>query len=152
MQVVYRTEMPYANDELHHSGWNSCSSCFDDPLQKRSKLVLAGLLSDRIYVIDVDTDPRAPRIHKVIQPKELHDMNVSAPHTLHCLADGNVMISTMGDAKGEAKGSFILVDTNEWKVKGLWTETSTSFGYDFWYQPRHNVVSIILIYRLSKYY
>lgn len=58
--------MPYANDELHHSGWNSCSSCYDDSSQKRDKLVLAGLISDRIYVIDVAKNPKAPEIHKVI--------------------------------------------------------------------------------------
>lgn len=57
--------MPYPNDELHHSGWNTCSSCHGDPTQRRDKLVLAGLISDRIYAIDVATDPRAPKIHKV---------------------------------------------------------------------------------------
>ena len=25
-------------------------------------------------------------------------------------------------------------------LAGLWSETSTAFGYDFWYQPRHNVM------------
>jgi selenium-binding protein 1 len=58
--------MPYANDELHHSGWNSCSSCYDDPSQKRDNLVVAGLISDRIYVIDVAKNPRAPEILKVL--------------------------------------------------------------------------------------
>ncbi|XP_046442231.1 methanethiol oxidase-like [Daphnia pulex] len=139
-QVIHRTIMPYANDELHHSGWNSCSSCYDDPSQKRDNLVVAGLISDRIYVIDVAKNPRAPEILKVIEPKEMHDLDLSAPHTLHCLADGNVMVSSMGNAKREAKGSFFLIDTKEWKIKGLWSEDSTNFGYDFWYQPRHNVM------------
>ena len=39
-QVIYRTHMPYPNDELHHSGWNSCSSCYTDPTQKRDKLIV----------------------------------------------------------------------------------------------------------------
>ena len=26
------------------------------------------------------------------------------------------------------------------QVKGTWTETTTEYGYDFWYQPRHNVM------------
>ena len=29
-QVVSRCEMPGIGDELHHMGWNACSSCFDD--------------------------------------------------------------------------------------------------------------------------
>ena len=27
-----------------------------------------------------------------------------------------------------------------WQVKGRWSEEETTFGYDFWYQPRHNVM------------
>ena len=26
------------------------------------------------------------------------------------------------------------------QVKGTWTDTTTQYGYDFWYQPRHNVM------------
>jgi len=26
------------------------------------------------------------------------------------------------------------------KVKGTWSDEVTKFGYDFWYQPRHNVM------------
>jgi selenium-binding protein 1 len=61
--------MPYANDELHHSGWNSCSSCHNDPSQSRDNLVVAGLISDRIYVIDVAKNPRAPEILKVLSTR-----------------------------------------------------------------------------------
>lgn len=25
-------------------------------------------------------------------------------------------------------------------MKGKWQEQTTKFGYDFWYQPRHNVM------------
>lgn len=57
--------MPYENDELHHSGWNSCSSCYNDSSQSRDYIVFAGLISDRMYVINVSKNPRAPEIHKV---------------------------------------------------------------------------------------
>lgn len=57
--------MPNMKDELHHSGWNACSSCFDDASKKRNRLILPSLISSRIYVIDVGTDARAPRLHKV---------------------------------------------------------------------------------------
>ena len=29
------------------------------------------------------------------------------------------MVSTMGNARREAKGSFFLIDAKEWKVKGI---------------------------------
>lgn len=64
-QVIHRLPMPNLRDELHHSGWNACSSCFGDASKKRNRLILPSLISSRIYVVDVEADPRAPRIHKV---------------------------------------------------------------------------------------
>ena len=57
--------MPFVGDELHHTGWNTCSSCFGDKGQTRDKLILPTLGSDRIYVIDVGADPLKPKVHKV---------------------------------------------------------------------------------------
>lgn len=56
--------MPNLKDELHHSGWNTCSSCYGDSSKARSKLVLPCLISSRVYVVDVGTEPRAPKLHK----------------------------------------------------------------------------------------
>lgn len=56
--------MPHLKDELHHSGWNTCSSCYGDSTKARTKLVLPCLISSRIYVVDVGTEPRAPKLHK----------------------------------------------------------------------------------------
>jgi methanethiol oxidase len=27
-KVIHRLPMPYVGDELHHSGWNACNSCY----------------------------------------------------------------------------------------------------------------------------
>lgn len=43
-KVIHRLPMPYLNDELHHSGWNSCSSCHGDPSAARRFLVLPSLV------------------------------------------------------------------------------------------------------------
>ena len=53
-----------------------------------------------------------------IQPEEMAAFDVSAPHTTHCLADGDIMISTMGDNSGNGKGDFILIDGKSKKIKG----------------------------------
>ena len=39
-------------------------------------------------------------------------------------------------------GGFILLDGKSFEVKGTWEKegNSTPFGYDFWYQPRKNVM------------
>jgi selenium-binding protein 1 len=111
--------MLHNGDELHHSGWNACSSCYGCGVIARDKLILPCLGSDRIYVLDMGADPKAPKIHKVIEPKELHALNLAAPHTSHCLPSGEVLISTMGYPDGSASGSFLLLDAKDnFKVKG----------------------------------
>ena len=64
-KVIHRMHLPYIGDEVHHTGWNACSSCFDNPNRNRNRLIMPGLLSSRIYAVDVATDPKAPRIDDV---------------------------------------------------------------------------------------
>jgi selenium-binding protein 1 len=140
-QVIHRLPMPHLGDELHHSGWNACSSCYDDPSKKRRYLVLPGLISGRINIVDT-IDQRNPKIHKTVEPKEIQEKtNLAYPHSTHCLASGELMISCMGDTKGNGQGGFLLLD-EEFNIKGRWEKDGkpTRFGYDFWYQPRHNVM------------
>ncbi|GAQ79370.1 selenium-binding protein [Klebsormidium nitens] len=142
-QIIHRAPVPFVGDELHHTGWNACSSCHNLPGVQRKYLVAAGVLSSRIYAFDVLTDPRAPTVAKIVEPEEIQRFGLAFPHTSHCLATGDVMISFMGDVEGNSKGSgFLLLDSN-FKPKGRWEATdkdSPPFGYDFWYQPRHNVL------------
>jgi selenium-binding protein 1 len=139
--VVHRVAMPNVGDELHHFGWNACSSCHGDPQHKRQYLIVPGLKSSRIHIINV-ADPRQPRMHKVIEPKEIIDKtNLTAPHTVHCLSDGTIMISMLGDGRGRGPGGFLLLD-EEFNIVGRWEKNleGMHFNYDFWYQPRHNVM------------
>ena len=140
-QVIHRTPMPNAGDELHHFGWNACSSCHGDAHRSRRFLIAPGFFSSRIHIVDVG-DARAPRIHKVIEPEEIRaKTNLSGPHTVHCLADGHIMISMLGDGEGAAPGGFLLLDEN-FDIAGRWEHNGDGmrFNYDFWYQPRHNVM------------
>jgi selenium-binding protein 1 len=139
-QVVHRLSMPKPGDELHHFGWNICSSCHGKPGDRRY-LIVPGLKSSRIHVIDAK-DPRNLRMHKVIEPEEIaKKANLSAPHTVHCLPSGEVMLSMLGDADGNAPGGFLLLD-DQYDVKGRWERGpgQIRYNYDFWYQPRHNVM------------
>jgi len=142
--VISRLHFPYIGDEIHHTGWNACSSCWDDPNRSRSRLIVPALGSDRVYVVDVRTDPLNPKLDKVIEPWEMHAYGVGTPHTTHCLADGDVMISTLSDGpEKNGKGNFILLDGETFKPKGTWAATDADvaqYGYDFWYQPYHNVM------------
>lgn len=139
-QIIHKLRMYHVADELHHSGWNICSSCHDKPV-KRDIMVLPCLMSDRVYFVDT-SNKRAPVIKKVLEPEEMNKHGLSTPHTSHCSPTGEIMISTMGKPNGDALGDFICIDSHSLEVKGTWTkgEKHASFGYDFWYQPHHNVL------------
>lgn len=145
-QVIHRTFTNNPGDELHHSGWNTCSSCYElesntKCIPKRDKLVLPCLNSDNIYIVDTGKDERKPELHTQISGDVLKENNVTAPHTTHCLPNGNIMISTMGDRDGNAKGDFIVFDSN-YKCLGTWTKGDkiAAHGYDYWYQPFFDIM------------
>jgi len=55
-KIVHTVAMPNTGDEFHHFGWNTCSSTLS-PLTghaflERRYLIVPGLRSSRIYVID----------------------------------------------------------------------------------------------------
>ncbi len=139
-QVVHRLEMTHLDDELHHFGWNICSSCHGKPGDRRY-LIVPGVRSSRIYVVDAK-EPTNLKLHKTIEPAEIKKKTgLSGPHTVHCLPDESVVISMLGDADGNAPGGFLRLDS-DYNVVGRWEREpgQIRFNYDFWYQPRHNVM------------
>eukprot|EP00871_Galdieria_phlegrea_P003235 jgi/Galph1/3912/GphlegSOOS_G2546.1 len=141
-QIISRIPVPYVGDELHHFGWNACCSYQGNCTLGRRFLVAGGQRSNRIYVFDT-LEERAPKLHKILEPEELREkVNLGAPHTVHCLSNGNIMISMLGDSDGNAPGGFLLLD-EDFNICGKWGDSSmkeVDFNYDFWYQPRHNVM------------
>ncbi|VDK45603.1 unnamed protein product [Cylicostephanus goldi] len=140
-QILSKCVLPYVGDEVHHTGWNACSSCHDKPSAKRTHIILPCLNSSRIYFVNVE-DERNIRLDKIISPEELQNYNASFPHTCHCLADGNIMINTCGDGNNNNKGNFLLIDGKTFEPKDCYLEDSKSvpFSYDYWYQPRRDVM------------
>jgi selenium-binding protein 1 len=140
-RVVHETPMPNIGDELHHFGWNRCSSACHGP--DRSHLIVPGFRSSRIHIVNVADDPRRPRIEQVIEPEEVvRETGYTRPHTVHCMPGDNVVISMLGDADGNGAGGFAVLDAQTFEVKGRWENggETPSFNYDFWYQPRKNAL------------
>jgi selenium-binding protein 1 len=140
-EIVHETPMPNVGDELHHFGWNRCSSACHGP--DRSHLIMPGFRSSRIHVLDVGTDPRRPQIEKVVEPEEVvAKTGYTRPHTVHCMPGENVVVSMLGDAEGKSAGGFAVLDAKTFDVKGRWENggPKPEFNYDFWYQPRKNVL------------
>jgi methanethiol oxidase len=140
-RIVHETPMPNVGDELHHYGWNRCSSACHGP--DRSHLIVPGFRSSRIYILNVADDPWRPRVEKVIEPQELvAKTGYSRPHTVHCMPGENVVVSMLGDERGNGAGGFAVLDAKTFEVKGRWENGGERppLNYDFWYQPRRNVL------------
>src|SRR5262245_55346417 len=123
-KIVGNVEMPMTGDELHHYGWNACSSCLcpnaPHPHMERRYLVVPGLRSSRSTIIDTKADPRAPKIVKVIEADEIaKKTGYSRPHTVHCGPDG-IYVSALGNVAGDAPGGIFLIDAESFEVIGPW--------------------------------
>ena len=139
-EVIHRLEMPGIGDELHHMGWNACSSCNTDGSMERKYLIVPGVRTSNFYIVDTATDPRKPSLFKTISGEEIKEKtNLSAPHTVHCLG-ADIIVSMLGDAEGNAPGGYLHLD-KDFNIVGRWENDTTgmNFSYDFWYQPRHNL-------------
>ncbi|AAV47018.1 selenium-binding protein [Haloarcula marismortui ATCC 43049] len=138
-EIINRVQMPNKGDELHHFGWNACSSsCHMDGLERRH-LVIPGQRSSRIHIVDTK-ERRDPELTKVIEPEEVYEHDLSAPHTVHCIPDGEILISMLGDADGDLPGGFLELN-DDFEVQGRWDPPGEiEMNYDYWYQPRQNVM------------
>jgi selenium-binding protein 1 len=144
--VVARVEMPGTGDELHHFGWNACSSCLcpysPHPHMERRYLVVPGMRSSRIYVLDTRPDPRQPRVVKVIGADEVvAKTGYSRPHTAHCGPDG-IYINALGDKEGNGPGGIFVLDLETFEIKGRWERDRGPqyLAYDFWWHLGHDTM------------
>ena len=136
---VGQTDMPNVGDELHHFGWNACSSCLcpyaPHPHMERRYLIVPGINSSRIHILDTKPDPRAPAIVKVIESAELANRaGYSSPHTVHCGPDG-VYLSALGAPGGDGPGGTFILDPETFDVRGRWEleRGPQQLAYDVWW-------------------
>jgi methanethiol oxidase len=143
---IGRVEMPYANDELHHFGWNACSSCLcpnaPHPHMHRRYLVVPGMRSSRIHILDTAADPRQPTLVKVIESEEvIRKTGYSRPHTAHCGPDG-IYVNALGDADGNGPGGIFMLDPETFEITGRWERDRGPqyLAYDFWWHLGHDTM------------
>ena len=153
--MVGWAELPTAGNELHHFGWNACSSalCHDghgshhaddhgQPLERRYLLV-PGIRSSTTYVLDTKPDPRGPVVTRTIEADELASKaGYSRPHTVHC-GPGGIFMSALGGANSdEGPGGVALIDHDTFEVIGRWEldRGSQFFAYDVWWHLQYDTL------------
>ena len=138
-RLVGQTDMPQPGDELHHFGWNACSSCLcpwaPHPHMERRYLVVPGINSSRIHILDTKPNPRDPRIVKTIEPATVAQRaGYAAPHTVHCGPDG-IFLSALGTPDGNGPGGTFILDAETFDVRGRWEldRGPQTLAYDLWW-------------------
>jgi selenium-binding protein 1 len=121
-KIIGKVAASAVGDEFHHFGWNVCSSCLcpnaPHPHVERRYLVVPGLRSSRIYIMDTKPDPRAPKIVKVIEPSELADKTgYTRPHTVHCGPSG-IYVAALGNREGKGPGGVFVMDHESFEPLG----------------------------------
>ncbi len=138
-KILGNVEMPSVGDELHHFGWNACSSCLcpnaPHPHVERRYLVVPGLRSSRIHILDTKPDPRQPKIVKVIEPEEIAEKTgYTRPHTVHC-GPGGIYVVALGNQDGKAPGGIFMIDHESFEPLGRWEveRGPQRLSYDGWW-------------------
>jgi len=148
-RTVHTVEFANVGDELHHFGWNACSSMLcptnGHPFTERRYLIVPGMRSSRLYIVDTKPDPTQARVVKVIEPEEMmRKTGYSRPHTVHCGPEG-VYISTLG-GKGrdgtDGPAGIFLLDCDDFEILGPWEidRGDQRLSYDFWWNIPHDYV------------
>ena len=109
-KIVGKVEMPNAETNcITSAGMPAVPHCARTgaPARGAENLVVPGLRSSRIHIIDTKPNPREPKIVKVIEPEEVaRRTGYSRLHTLHCGPDG-IYISALGaPERRRAGGNF----------------------------------------------
>src|SRR4051812_437925 len=86
--ITYTLDLGSKGNETHHWGYT------DD----RTRIWAGGLLSSRIWILDVATDPAKPRIERVLE-RVPAETGFSGPHTYYALP-GRMLINFLGAADG----------------------------------------------------
>ena len=146
-KVVGWLDMPETGDELHHFGWNACSSPSATPVTTRATSS-AGISScpgsdrRRINVVDTKPDPRQPHLVKTIEAGELAEKaGYSRPHTLHCGPSG-LYLSALGGAGEEGPGGIAVLDHETFEPLEQWEldRGPQCLAYDFWWHLNDGVL------------
>jgi methanethiol oxidase len=145
-RLVGLTDFPQGGNELHHFGWNACSSHLcpysGNAHVERRYLVVPGTDSTRIHILDTKPDPRQPVLVKVIEADEvMTKTGYAAPHTVHCGPDG-VYLNALGAPGGDGPGGIFTLDHETFEVQGRWEHDRGPqyLAYDFFWHLGHDTM------------
>src|SRR5262249_22681138 len=93
-RLVGQVDFPGGDNELHHFGWNACSACLCPQAphahMERRYLIVPGISSSRMHIMDTKGNPQPPKNRKEIWPEEVVKKKEEHPtHTNPCRTHGD---------------------------------------------------------------
>jgi selenium-binding protein 1 len=124
--LVHTVDLGTKGNEPHHWGYT------DD----RTRIWAGGLLSGRIWILNVAADPAKPRIEKVIEnAPEL--TGLSGPHSYYALP-GRMLIAFLGSAGGGVPAGLAEFTNDGTFIRRLDNPSDAPYGYDVAIKPALN--------------
>ncbi len=112
-------------NEAHHFGYTA----------NADRIFGGGLFSNRLFIYDVATDPKHPKLVKTV-PDLAASTGFSGPHTFYAVP-GGVMIAMLGAKDGGAPGALVKLDNDG---KFLEAHPAPNYMYDVGIKPELNLI------------
>jgi methanethiol oxidase len=124
--ITYTLDLGSKGNETHHWGYT------DD----RTRIWAGGLLSSRIWILDVGTDPARPRIERTLDNVP-QTAGLTGPHTYYALP-GRMLLTFLGSADGGVPAGMAEF-TNDGKfIRRIDNPSDAPYGYDLAVKPEFN--------------
>lgn len=124
--IIHRLDLGTKGNETHHWGFT------DD----RTRIWAGGLFSSRIWIVDVATDPAAPRIERVLDDVP-EQTGLSGPHTYYALP-GRMLISFLGAADGGLPAALAEFTNDGEFIRRIDQPEEAPYGYDVAVKPERD--------------
>src|SRR5256886_6495170 len=112
-------------NEAHHFGYTA----------NADRIFAGGLFSNRLFIYDVATDPKHPKLVKTI-PDLAASTGFSGPHTFYAVP-GGVMIAMLGSKEGGAAGALVKLDNDGNFIEA---HPAPDYMYDVGIKPELNLI------------
>jgi selenium-binding protein 1 len=123
--IIATTPTSAPANEAHHFGYTV----------NADRIFAGGLFSNRLFIYDVATDPKHPRLIKTV-PDLAASTGYSGPHTFYAVP-GGVTIAMLGSKDGGAPGALVQLDNDGNFVKAL---PAPDYMYDVGIKPELNLI------------
>jgi selenium-binding protein 1 len=125
-QIVYQLNLGSLGNETHHFGFT------DD----RTRIWGCSLFSSRIFIIDVASDPKKPKLEKMLNDVP-EKAGFSGPHSPYALP-GRMLISFLGSKDGGVPAGLAEFTNDGEFVRRFELPKETRWGYDVAIKPDLN--------------